>query len=128
MAIVLNINIKGTITPLELTEKPVILGRSSKCKIVLDDEKSSRQHCSVFLDETKVASIKDLGSTNGTLMNKFKIMEDQIFVGDVISVGEITMSLDQSKMTREEKLRHMKKMSPGGGAKGKRNKSITIKL
>ena len=55
--------------------------------ILLDDEKISRTHAMVFVDE-QGPSIVDLISTNGTLVNGQKISDADLTDGDVINIGK----------------------------------------
>lgn len=55
--------------------------------ILLDDEKISRTHAMVFVDE-QGPSIVDLISTNGTLVNGQKISDADLRDGDVINIGK----------------------------------------
>lgn len=49
-----------------------VIGRSSKCDIVVAEEGMSRQHCQIELIDGEVF-ITDLGSTNGVLIDSEKI-------------------------------------------------------
>jgi hypothetical protein len=55
--------------------------------ILLDDDKVSRTHAMLFLDEVG-ASIVDLLSTNGTMVNGKKIADTDLADGDVINIGK----------------------------------------
>ncbi|MCA9602489.1 MAG: FHA domain-containing protein, partial [Myxococcales bacterium] len=47
-----------------LNAEPLVVGRSSKCDVQIDQESVSRNHCRVLLSG-KSYTIRDLGSTNG---------------------------------------------------------------
>jgi DNA-binding NtrC family response regulator len=67
-----------------------VLGRSPSCEIPLDDVKVSRRHAKVSIQDGR-ASITDLGSRNGTLVNGEKISaEVPLAPGDQIQVGDTT--------------------------------------
>jgi class 3 adenylate cyclase len=65
------------------------IGRSDKNSIVLDSPKASRRHCIINLQNVGEFWLIDLGSSNGTFLNKRRVHQpvrlcdlDQITVGD----------------------------------------------
>src|SRR3954468_5469200 len=65
------------------------IGRSDKNSIVLDSPKASRRHCIINLQNVGEFWLSDLGSSNGTFLNKRRVHQpvrlcdlDQITVGD----------------------------------------------
>lgn len=87
---------------IDITNKPVILGRSNNCSCVINDPKCSSTHCEVRLNDTGVAMIKDLGSKNGTFINGSRIKETSLTLGDQVILGDTKFSLEASKMTTNE--------------------------
>ncbi len=69
------------------------IGRGSACSIVLDDHYVSSMHTRVFpRDDTWM--IEDLGSTNGTYVNRHKVTgATVIHRGDQIQVGNAIMEV-----------------------------------
>ncbi|RLB52583.1 MAG: GGDEF domain-containing protein [Deltaproteobacteria bacterium] len=68
-------------------EKPsLIIGRSSKADIQVDQESVSRSHAKL-VNSGKAVIIRDLGSTNGTYVNDDLIEESQLRDGDLIKIG-----------------------------------------
>ena len=66
------------------------LGRSPKSKVVLESPKASRRHAIINLQNVGEFWLIDLGSSNGTFLNKRRVHQplrlcdmDQITVGDV---------------------------------------------
>ena len=55
--------------------------------ILLDDGKVSRTHCMVFVDE-QGASVVDLMSTNGVIVNGRRVSEADLSEGDIVHVGK----------------------------------------
>jgi two-component system, cell cycle response regulator len=64
----------------------LVLGRSSKCDIQIDQESVSRAH-SKIINTGKSIRIRDLGSTNGTYVNDEIIEERVLGDGDLIKIG-----------------------------------------
>ncbi len=72
----------------ELGMGVTIVGRGDGCQLVLDDPLISRRHACFVVDEHEV-TLKDLGSTNGVLVNGARIDEVQVLVpGDLITLGQ----------------------------------------
>ncbi|MFZ0931617.1 MAG: adenylate/guanylate cyclase domain-containing protein [Syntrophobacteraceae bacterium] len=69
-------------------EKLNSVGRSPDNRVQLSDPLVSKQHCLIFADQNDNYSIKDLGSRNGTFVNKKRIQGDvSLQNGDEISLG-----------------------------------------
>ena len=64
----------------------VVVGRSSELDMVLVEEMVSRRHAQITLRDG-VATIEDLGSTNGTFVNGEKISKTILREGDRILIG-----------------------------------------
>lgn len=64
----------------------VVVGRSSKCEIQIDQESISRNH-SKIVNTGKSILVRDLGSTNGTYVNDELIEERVLRHGDLIKIG-----------------------------------------
>ena len=70
----------------ELGREPIVVGRSSKCEVELDQESVSRQHCRFVRDRSGYA-VEDLGSTNGTYVNDSLITKIDLRDGDQVKIG-----------------------------------------
>lgn len=69
-----------------------VIGRSSTAQLRCDDQGVSRNHARIRTDETGRAWVDDLGSSNGTFLNKQRInAEHQLREGDTIQVGFATV-------------------------------------
>lgn len=73
-----------------LSKTETVVGRDKRCDIVLRDPEASARHCGIVVFES-VAVLKDLGSTNGTVLNGYLIKEDLLKDGDKIQVGGTTL-------------------------------------
>ena len=69
-----------------ISTQPMIVGRSSKSEIQLDQEAVSRNHCRIRYNG-KHFMIRDLGSTNGTYVDDKLIDETRLRDGDQIKIG-----------------------------------------
>lgn len=66
---------------------PVVLGRDSDCDLVVADFDISRRHATIEVCEGEY-TIRDLNSTNGTLVNNRKVEVVGLVSGDMIRVGK----------------------------------------
>ena len=66
----------------------MVLGRSEKCDVVINDEHMSRRHAEVNLRDG-VLRIIDLNSSNGTRVNGVKITEQVLKPGDKINFDQL---------------------------------------
>src|SRR5262245_10186307 len=64
----------------------LIVGRSSKADIQIDQESVSRNHCKI-INTGKTILLRDLGSTNGTYGNDGLVDEYVLRDGDFIKIG-----------------------------------------
>ncbi len=69
-----------------LNTPSVVVGRSSKCEIQIDQESISRNH-SKIVNTGKSLLVRDLGSTNGTYVNDEPVEEHVLRDGDLIKIG-----------------------------------------
>jgi len=71
-----------------LNRLPTIIGRSADAALTLPTTKVSRRHCEIYEDEG--VFVRDLESTNGTLVNKHPISKaTELHTGDLLRVGPI---------------------------------------
>jgi len=76
---------------IELKSKPVLAGRADEVDLYLDDPAASRKHFEVAPERGEFI-LRDLGSTNGTRLNKVPMLECRLSNGDIISVGQIDVA------------------------------------
>jgi pSer/pThr/pTyr-binding forkhead associated (FHA) protein len=88
-------NHDGQEVVVDVTEKPLSLGRSFDADVVLQDEKVSVAHCEIrFWSGDYV--IKDLHSHNGTYVNGARIDVAQLRPGDRIQCGDQVLRVPAS--------------------------------
>jgi len=82
----------------------ITIGRTMENDVVLPDPGISRQHLSIR-DKGGAYILKDLGSSNGTLLNGRKVLEEVLKSGDVITIGgaKIRFEAEESKASRPAK-------------------------
>jgi len=90
VAIVDGSSLKGK--TFDLTDE-VVIGRADKCHVVLDDTYVSQVHARIFTrDGTYV--LEDLGSTNGTYLNRRRITAPtELQRGDQVKIGKTVMEM-----------------------------------
>ena len=83
----------------------VTAGRHHDSDIFLDDVTVSRRHAQ-FLRDSAGYRVKDVGSLNGTYVNRERIDEVQLAAGDVVQIGKYRLvyvdGTGQVARTREE--------------------------
>lgn len=70
-----------------LTGNPMLIGRESKCDIVIPDINVSRSHAEIRMEPTGAWVLSDQGSTNGTYVNGRRIKSAPLKDADRIIVG-----------------------------------------
>jgi hypothetical protein len=86
--------LRGQGIDVELTDAGVVIGRSRRCDIVLTDPNVSRQHAEVRLSGPQ-AVLRDLGSTNGTRVNRRAVTQAVLQPGDRIEVGTTELRFER---------------------------------
>jgi serine phosphatase RsbU (regulator of sigma subunit) len=92
----------GAPTRRVLTESHLVLGRVPGVQLLLDHHTVSRRHAEMFCDPFGRWWIRDLGSTNGTLVNGETVVERVLEPGDRIGIGDfaIAFSFETSDAAR----------------------------
>ena len=85
--------------PVELSGKAwalageVSIGRAAGCQVTIDDTYASQIHARVFNRDNQW-QIEDLGSTNGTWLNRHKVAGPMVIKpGDVVQIGNTVMEM-----------------------------------
>jgi FHA domain/zinc-ribbon domain len=71
-----------------------LIGRSPECHVFLDDVTVSRRHAEL-VREGDVFSIRDLGSLNGTYVNRQRIESAELSDGDEVQIGKYRLTFLQ---------------------------------
>lgn len=75
---------------LMVTEKPLVIGRSSDADLRVVHQTVSRHHCAIWREGSRVR-IRDLGSTNRTRVNDALVEEAELSDGDNVMLGETVL-------------------------------------
>ena len=68
-----------------------LIGRSPDCDVFLDDVTVSRKHAEI-LREGETFTIKDLGSLNGTFVNRRRIESGELEDDDEVQIGKYRLT------------------------------------
>jgi serine/threonine protein kinase len=64
-----------------------VVGRAAECEVVLKSPEVSKRHCQILIRDDQ-ATVEDLGSVNGTIVNGQAIRRGVLKDGDVLDVGD----------------------------------------
>lgn len=78
-----------------LNSDSTIAGRHPKSDIFLDDVTVSRKHCE-FLRHDGDFFVRDLGSLNGTYVNRERVDEIGLVTGDEVQIGKYRLTFQGS--------------------------------
>ena len=70
-------------------------GRDTRADIFLDDVTVSRKHCE-FLKESGNFVVRDVGSLNGTYVNRTRVDEGVLQMGDEVQIGKYRLTFHPS--------------------------------
>ena len=74
-----------------LEEGRTLIGRSPECEVFLDDVTVSRRHSQIDRDGERF-SIEDLGSLNGTFVNRKRIESAELEDDDELQIGKYRLT------------------------------------
>lgn len=75
-----------------LTRQVQVIGRQTDCQIRIPTSAVSRHHCELTVNENRVL-LRDLGSSNGSYVNRKRISQQELAPGDLICIGELVFVL-----------------------------------
>jgi pSer/pThr/pTyr-binding forkhead associated (FHA) protein len=86
--------VNGQRREVHLNEGVVSVGRAEECQLRIPAETVSRRHCQIEISKKEIV-LTDMGSSNGTLVNETKVIDDDVVLkaGDKITVGPATFTL-----------------------------------
>ena len=80
---------KGTV--FKLKEESFSIGRALSNEVILYDDKVSSRHADIIRANGRTL-LRDLGSTNGTLLNDKPVESAEVEPGDILQMGDTVMS------------------------------------
>lgn len=84
-----------------ILDKTVIIGRLPDNDITIEDGTSSRRHTQIEIKGEEFI-VTDLGSQNGTFVNRSKIKEAVLKHGDTITIGDSEFRFEQEEEAEED--------------------------
>ena len=86
--------LRGPGVDAEISGAVIVIGRSRRSDVVLEDPNVSRQHAEVRLTGGQ-AVLRDLGSTNGTRVNRRAVTQMVLRPGDSIEIGTTELRFER---------------------------------
>lgn len=76
-----------------MSQEPLQIGRSDSCQVILQDTYASQMHARVYPKDGEWF-VEDLGSTNGTYLNRVKVSQAvPVGPGDEIRIGKTSLEV-----------------------------------
>jgi len=72
-----------------------VIGRDPAATVHLDHRSISRRHCEIVQSNGGDLLVRDLGSTNGTILNGVQVTEAIIHPGDVLQLGNLRILIER---------------------------------
>jgi pSer/pThr/pTyr-binding forkhead associated (FHA) protein len=82
----INVGPGGVKQEITLDRFPTVIGRGAGADIRIDDRWLSRRHCQIEKVSATLV-VRDLGSKNGTLVNRLHVSEEILMPGDKLTIG-----------------------------------------
>ena len=75
-------------------EAPItLIGREEECHIQLDDARVSNRHAMVYFASGEFR-VRDLNSTNGTIVNGKRVTKQFLKAGDLVRCGNVDLKFE----------------------------------
>jgi pSer/pThr/pTyr-binding forkhead associated (FHA) protein len=89
-------NLAGSSFPLA-PGRPTVVGRDTLNDVPIPSERISRRHCQIEPTADGMFVLVDLGSSNGTLVNREKIQGRKVLMGgEYIQIGDVLLQFADS--------------------------------
>lgn len=89
------LNSAGTSRTVLVPTTGLTIGRSADNALVIDDPLVSRHHARLAYELGELV-VYDLGSTNGTSVNGYRIMRQALKAGDVVQIGDTRLQVEST--------------------------------
>jgi len=88
---------------MEFLKDSVVIGRSKRADLVLNDTAISAEHSRILIMEDAV-EVEDLGSKNGTFLNQLPVQRSVIKSGDRLMIGRTEMEIRLEELSEKDRL------------------------
>jgi DNA-binding NtrC family response regulator len=85
--------------------RPLLVGKSSACDLVIDDPTVSRRHCALEVVGARLR-VTDLGSSNGTTVQGVAIREAFLRGGEALEIGATALVVTRNQAGRNPVVPH----------------------
>lgn len=92
--------------------KAYLVGRSREAEVIVKDRLASRNHCKVAATAADEWTVADLGSSNGTYVNRERITTRVLRPGDTIQIGKSQLEFHIGSIAPAAVQRPTKRMEP----------------
>ncbi len=82
----------GATKDIPITDASTVIGRAKDCNLRIPIESCSRRQCELIL-ENGTFTLRDLNSSNGTIVNNTPTDEKVLVPGDRITIGPVTLTV-----------------------------------
>ncbi len=83
-----------------LREKPIIIGRSQKAHVTINDDLASSAHCHITYKDNCVF-VEDAKSKNGIFLNEVKVFKQRIYLGDKVRIGSSFLQFEEKRLSEQ---------------------------
>ena len=90
----------GKKTTFSLREKPIVIGRSQKAHVTINDELASSAHCHIYYKD-KCVFVEDVKSKNGIFLNEVKVFKQRIYLGDKVRIGSSFLQFEPKRLDEQ---------------------------
>ncbi len=97
---ILTVSLDQEVSEVVLNPRGMIVGRSSNCDIVLDNDKISRQHARIFRDPFDRWLVQDLDSRNGIKVDGVRVEVYAILPGETVTIGPFALGIEHGGADR----------------------------
>jgi pSer/pThr/pTyr-binding forkhead associated (FHA) protein len=123
---------KGERRDFPVTRTRTLIGRTTECDLQIPLSDVSRRHCELRIKNDKVA-VRDLGSSNGTYINKKRIQQEEIEAGETLTIGPVIFTVVINDVPEVIKpiptiLQHKKKKSDSTAATAPKEDTGSVDL
>lgn len=76
----------GSMREVPVRRERLLIGREKKCDVRIAVPEVSREHAEVRVEQEQVL-IRDMGSSNGTYVNRNRVQQTELKAGDLVAIG-----------------------------------------